>query len=63
MTWDFVKHDIGDMRNYIKALQDVEGYLKEQILELFNDPEETKMRFMHIVKSFYKAYKPFEDEI
>lgn len=61
--WDQVKHDIEAMKGYIEELQDVEDTLKNTILELFHDPEETKMRFIYIVKSFYRAYKPFEEEI
>lgn len=52
------------MKEFILSTEIIEENLKEQITELFEAPEETKMRIQYILKQFYsKGYKPFEQQI
>lgn len=64
VQWNKINHSIEEMKEFIKSLDDVDLDLKEKIIELYDDPEETKMRLRYIFKQFYtKGYKLFEKQI
>lgn len=63
--WLTATTTLQEMKSYIQALDDiVEPKVKDEIIELFEAPEETKMRLGYLFQQFYKkGYKPFEHEI
>ncbi|QNO15052.1 winged helix-turn-helix transcriptional regulator [Alkalicella caledoniensis] len=62
--WNKDNHSIEKMKEFLKRLDGVEPDLKEKIVDLYNDPQETKMRLGYMFKQFYtKGYKGFEKEI
>lgn len=61
--WGTVNHDIELMKEYIRAIDDIDSEMKDRILSLYQSPMETKMRLRHIVSSFYNAYKEFESDL
>jgi DNA-binding transcriptional ArsR family regulator len=62
--WRNVKHSITDMKDYIEALEGIETILQNQMVELFEEPEETKMRVGYAIEQFYKkGYRQFESYV
>lgn len=61
--WDDVKHDLTLMRNYIKNIEELSEEDKRVILDLYDSPEETKMRIKYLLTKLSKIYSTFEDEI
>lgn len=61
--WDDVKHDLVLMKNYIRNLTELSDEDKEIILDLYDSPEETKMRLRYIINKLAEVYKPLEPEI
>lgn len=62
--WETVKHSISKMKQYIEELQGIDPTLQNEVVELFEQPEETKMRVLYAIEQFYKkGYKPFEKHV
>lgn len=62
--WSKVIDSLDKMYNYIEKTVICTNEKKQQLLECFRNPEETKLRLCFMFKQFYeKAYAPFEKEI
>ena len=53
-AWGKVKHSMTLMREYINNLEDIEKSLVDDILSLFDSPQETRMRLRYLIHTFYK---------
>ncbi|MBQ5696294.1 MAG: winged helix-turn-helix transcriptional regulator [Clostridium sp.] len=62
-AWGKVKHSMTLMREYINNLEDIEKSLVDDILSLFDSPQETRMRLRYLIHTFYSIYKDFEQEV
>lgn len=62
--WNSVNASLSKMKEYISNIKEVPKELAKVIVELYNFPEETRMRVKYCLQEFYlKGYKPYEEEI
>lgn len=61
--WEKVKNSMKLMKNYISSLEGIDENQKKNILDLYDSPNETRMRLKYIIEKFIQVYGEFEYEL
>lgn len=61
--WEKVKYSMELMKSYISNLEGIDESHKKNILDLYDSPNETRMRLKYIIEKFIDIYSEFEDEL
>jgi len=62
--WQKVRHSMEGMQGYIMELGEIDPSLKDEIIDLYESAEETRMRIRYALMQFYdKGYKYYEEGI